>query len=147
MIRIANKNDAEAIIDYNKKLAFETEGIILDNNKITNGVNAILNDQSKGFYYVYEIDGKVIGQLLITFEYSDWRNANIWWIQSVYVNLDYRRQGIFQALYNHIKNIVDNNPEVAGLRLYVEKENKTAQNTYTKLGMSESCYYLYEWLK
>ena len=96
---------------------------------------------------MYEAEGKVVGQLLITFEYSDWRNANIWWIQSVYVDKNYRRQGVFQALYNHVKDIVTNDTGIAGLRLFVEKENTTAQNTYKTLGMKESCYHLYEWLK
>jgi GNAT superfamily N-acetyltransferase len=147
MIRIATKNDAPTIIEFNKRLAFETERLILDDIKITTGVTTIINDSSKGVYYVYEFEGKVIAQLLITFEYSDWRNANIWWIQSVYVDSNFRRQGYFQLLYQHVKNIVDSNPQIAGLRLYVEKANTTAQKTYTRLGMNESYYNLYEWLK
>jgi ribosomal protein S18 acetylase RimI-like enzyme len=147
MIRLANLNDVNIIANFNKQLAWETEQLVLDDEIITEGVKAIINDSTKGFYYVYELNGEVVGQLLITFEYSDWRNANIWWIQSVYVAKAYRKQGIFSELYQHVKKIVDNDKKIAGIRLYVEKENKGAQRTYQKLGMTESEYHLYQWLK
>lgn len=146
MVRVANINDLETINLFNKYLAWETESIKLDDEKIANGVKTIINDPTKGQYFVYEVSGKVVGQLLITYEYSDWRNANIWWIQSVYVDKDFRRQGIFQSLYNHVKEIVSSRNDIAGLRLYVDKENVNAQKTYQALGM-KSHYSVYEWLK
>jgi ribosomal protein S18 acetylase RimI-like enzyme len=147
MIRKAVRSDASTIILYNINLAKETENMDLNPELITKGVNAILSDPSKGCYFVYEEDGEVVGQLMITLEWSDWRNANFWWIQSVYVRKDYRRRGIFQALYNHVKELILKDPAVCGLRLYVEHENKIAQETYQRLGMKESCYLLYEWKK
>lgn len=146
MIRTANIKDLDIITHYNYQLAFETEGLTLDKTKLKNGVESLLLDETKGKYYLFEQENKVIGQLLITYEWSDWRNANFWWIQSVYVHLDYRKQGIFKALYKYIQNITVNDSSVCGLRLYVEKNNKKAQTTYRSLGMNPSIYNLYEWL-
>jgi len=147
MIRIANINDKKTIIDYNIALAKETEDILLPVDIVTQGVTAVLNDPSKGCYYVYELNGKVLGQLLITYEWSDWRNANFWWIQSVYVSKDTRKMGVFQELFNFVKSEVTKQKNVCGLRLYVEINNEIAKKTYTKLGMHQTHYDMYEWTK
>src|SRR5690554_2283290 len=103
MIRKANLKDLDIIINYNQNLALETEGIELDRETLFKGVISLLADETKGRYFLYETDGEIIGQLLVTYEWSDWRNANYWWIQSVYVHPDYRRQGIFRKLYEYVK--------------------------------------------
>ncbi|MCK9537188.1 MAG: GNAT family N-acetyltransferase [Bacilli bacterium] len=147
MIRKANLKDLEVIIKYNQQLALETEGVKLDQEKLFKGVISLLADDTKGSYYLYETGGKVVGQLLVTYEWSDWRNANYWWIQSVYVNPDYRRQGIFKQLYEHVKLLAEMEDTVCGLRLYVEQQNFNAQTTYQKLNMYPSKYLMYEWNK
>jgi len=147
MIRIANLKDERSIIEYNMALAEETEDLDLQKNIVTKGVRAVLNDPSKGRYYVYEEKGGILGQLLVTFEWSDWRNANFWWIQSVYVNKDSRQKGIFQALFEFVKEEAFKQKDVCGLRLYVEKNNQVAKTTYTKLGMYETYYNMFEWMK
>ena len=147
MIRKATIKDAETIIIFNANLADETEGINLNRDKLIDGVYAILGDKTKGCYYLYEDNNRVVGQLMITYEWSDWRCAYFWWIQSVYVHPDYRKKGIFKKLYNYIKEMIKNDPTVCGIRLYVEKENAPALNTYQKLGMKENQYKFYEWKK
>jgi len=140
-------NDLETIVDYNANLARETESIELNKERLRKGVNAILSDPNKGIYFVYEQDKQVLGQMMITKEWSDWRNGYFWWIQSVYVKHSHRKKGIFQSLYMHVKELVSNEDSICGLRLYVERENKIAQSTYEKLGMDETHYLLYEWEK
>ena len=147
MIRKATINDAETIILFNAHLAKETEGIELNSAKLIDGVYSVLADKTKGTYYVYEENKKVVGQLLITYEWSDWRNGFFLWIQSVFVHKDYRRKKIFQALYNHIREIATKDSNICGIRLYVEKENEVAQTTYKRLGMKENQYSFYEWKK
>lgn len=146
-IRMAHENDLEIITGFNYNLAYETEDKKLDKDILTNGVKAILLDETKGVYYVCEVDGKVVGQIMYTYEWSDWRNGTFIWVQSVYVHKDYRGKGIFKALYNKVKEICDNNEEYVGIRLYVERENYNAQKTYQKIGMSECNYYMYEYEK
>ena len=107
----------------------------------------IIEDENKGVYHVCEIDGKVVGQIMYTYEWSDWRNGTFIWVQSVYVNKEYRGKGVFKALYNKVKEICDSNNEYVGIRLYVEKENYTAQKTYRSLGMEECNYFMYEYEK
>ena len=113
---------------------------------IKNGVNAVFADSSRGQYWVAESEGKVVASLLITFEWSDWRNCNVWWIQSVYVLPEFRRKGIFRSMYLHIKAEAEKDG-IPGLRLYVETNNSTAQSTYEALGMSSLHYKMYEWMK
>jgi GNAT superfamily N-acetyltransferase len=109
-------------------------------------VKAVFEDPSRGQYYVAEATGRVIASLLITFEWSDWRNCNVWWFQSVYVVPEFRRQGIFRNMYTHIKNIAEEQ-DIAGLRLYVETKNEQARKTYEALGMSSEHYSFYEWMR
>jgi len=144
-IRKALIEDLEIIVKFNYNLAKQTEDKELDLEILTKGVGAILSDTSKGQYYVYEIDGKVVGQIMHTYEWSDWRNGTFLWVQSVYVDEEYRRKGIFKELYNYVKQICDNDEDIAGIRLYVEKDNLNAKATYKSLGMDECNYHMYEY--
>lgn len=128
-------------------MAKETEGVELEYSVVEKGINAVLNDSSKGRYYVAESNGKVVGSLLTTYEWSDWRNGTVLWIQSVYIEPQYRRKGIYSMLYEHVKNYVIKNPDLKGIRLYADKSNETAQKVYRKLGMSPDHYITFEWLK
>ena len=144
-IRKARLDDLETIVKFNYNLAKQTEDKELNLEILTKGVEAILKDSTKGQYYVYEIDNKVAGQIMYTYEWSDWRNGTFLWVQSVYVDEQHRRKGIFKALYNHVKQICDNDEGTAGIRLYVEKENYNAKATYESLGMCECDYHMYEY--
>lgn len=144
-IRKAKIEDLETIVKFNYNLAKETEDKELDLEILTKGVRAILNDSAKGQYYVYVIDNKVVGQIMHTYEWSDWRNGMLLWVQSVYVDSEYRRKGIYKELYNYVKNICDKDDGIAGIRLYVEKENFNAKATYKSLGMQECNYHMYEY--
>jgi ribosomal protein S18 acetylase RimI-like enzyme len=143
-IRDAHPSDAEAIARFNVKMALETEGRELDADTINAGVAAVLNDVSKGRYWVAEANSEIVGQLMVTYEWSDWRNGRFWWIQSVYVRPDCRRKGVFSALYRHVEALARARPEVCGLRLYVEYENRRAQKTYESLGMISPGYQVME---
>ena len=145
-IRKAVPADAPAIAGFQVSMALETEQLILDKPTVIKGVEALFSDPSKGNYYVAESDEGVVASLLITYEWSDWRNANVWWIQSVYVIPGYRRKGIFRKLYTYIKDLAVEQ-DVAGLRLYVEPENRRARQTYESLGMSSGHYAFYEWMR
>lgn len=142
-IRRATTADFEVIASFNQAMAMETESLALDPAKIIPGVQAVLADERKGYYFVAEIDGKIAGQMMVTFEWSDWRNGNIWWIQSVYVPSEHRRKGVFKALYSHVR-VEASKHHVVALRLYVERENVAAQQTYISLGMHLSHYLLME---
>src|SRR5437016_3340882 len=133
-LRRATAADAAVIVDFNQRLAAETEGRPLDPAVLSAGVAAVLADPVRGLYFLAEADGAVVGQLMVTTEWSDWRNGWIWWIQSVYVRGEARRQGVFRALYEHVHAQALANPAVVGLRLYVERENLAAQQTYERLG-------------
>lgn len=143
-VRIATEKDTDTIIKFNKEMAFETENKVLSEQELKDGVTAVFRDAHKGFYVVAELDSMVIGQALITFEWSDWRNKNFWWIQSVYVSPNYRRLGVFKTLFNAIVDMARSANDVCGIRLYVEKGNKVAKAVYSSLGMAESHYDMYE---
>jgi GNAT superfamily N-acetyltransferase len=145
-IRKASHKDAEIIIDFQKKMAWETEEMALATEIITNGVNAVFANPILGQYWVAEHDGRVVASLMITYEWSDWRNTNVWWFQSVYVLPSHRRNGIFRSMYVHIRNEAER-VGAAGLRLYVETNNTRAQKTYEALGMKSEHYSMYEWMK
>jgi GNAT superfamily N-acetyltransferase len=145
-IRKANQEDAAAIIDFQKKMAWETEQLNLAPAIITKGVGAVFQNSTRGQYWVAEEGGKVIASLLITYEWSDWRNSEVWWFQSVYVLPECRRKGIFRSMYLHIKHEAEKQG-IVGLRLYVETNNSSAQRTYEALGMHSEHYKMYEWLK
>lgn len=143
LIRRATAADEDTIVAFNAAIAWETEHLKLDESVLRQGVRAGLTDPAKGFYTVAELNGEVVGQMLVTFEWSDWRNGYFWWIQSVYVRADARRGGVFRGLFEHIRNAAIAEPDVIGLRLYVERENTRAQSAYTALGMVEEGYALF----
>ena len=143
-IRRATVNDADVIVDFNSRIAWETEGKQLLPEIISAGVQALLANPTLGFYLVAEMNGEVVGALMITTEWSDWRNGIFWWIQSVYVRPDYRRRGIYRQLYQSVKDRAADDATVCGFRLYVERENSSAQQTYRALGMQETAYLLFE---
>ena len=143
-IRRANLADAPVIADFNIRLAEESERLRLDRACVAAGVAALLSDPAKGIYYVAECDGSVVGQLMITYEWSDWRNGNLWWIQSVYVKEESRAQGVFKALFKHLENLARTSVDVAGLRLYMHSDNERARKTYERLGMKNSNYEVFE---
>ena len=143
-IREARSADGGVIAAGNTMLAKETEGKILDPNVIGPGVEALLENRTRGRYWVAEAGADVVGQLMVTYEWSDWRNGNIWWIQSVYVWPDWRRKGVFSSLYRHVESLAVAEPDVIGLRLYVEEDNQHAQHTYEALGMVKPSYLVME---
>ena len=143
-IRKAGKNDIDALMGFNEAMALETEGKTLFTGTLKKGVEAVFNDAQKGFYLVAEEDGRAIGGLMVTFEWSDWRNGWFWWIQSVYVNPDARGKRIYSQLYDFVKREAKAAGNVCGFRLYVEKENEHAQRVYEKLGMERTYYLMYE---
>ncbi len=147
IIRKATINDIDQIVEFQLKMASETEGIELDKPTVEMGVSAVVNDNSKGQYYVAAIDKQVVSSLLTTFEWSDWRNGTILWIQSVYVLQEFRRKGVYRNMYAHIKSLVLENDNLNGIRLYADKSNLAAQKTYKTLGMSPDHYVTFEWLK
>ena len=146
-IRNAKRKDIETIAEYNIKMALETENKYLDKEIIIAGVSSIINDSSKGMYWVMEMNKIIIGQLMVTYEWSDWRNGMMWWIQSVYVPKEQRRQGVYSKMYNNLLELAQLDSECCGIRLYVEKENKKAQKTYEKLGMKNAGYEIMEFNK
>ena len=143
-IRTATHADVDFLVDCNAAMARETEHKILDRALLTHGTQAIFSEPRRGFYRIAERGGVRVGCLLVTFEWSDWRNGDWWWIQSVYVALDARRSGVFSALYADVEQHARSTSGVVGLRLYVENENAAAQATYATLGMRDSGYRLLE---
>lgn len=143
-IRPATTDDLDVLARFNEAMAKETENKTLDPDTIRNGIQTMLNEQRQGFYRVAERDDRVVGSLMITTEWSDWRNATFWWIQSVYVRPDARRTGVYTALHRHVQKEAANKEEVCGLRLYVERGNTSARDTYEHLGMTETSYRMYE---
>ncbi|MEM7674797.1 MAG: GNAT family N-acetyltransferase [Myxococcota bacterium] len=143
MIRPATIADLEAIVAANISMAAETENVTLDPQKITPGVAALLEGKATGHYYVGTVDEHVVAQTMITFEFSDWRNADVWWIQSVYVTPEHRRQGWYRRLYEYVQKEAKE-AGAAGIRLYVDKRNISAQAVYTRLGMDAEHYQMFE---
>jgi len=136
--------NANILADFNVKMAKETENKELNFDKVLNATKEVFLSNDKGFYLKAIYDGKIVGSMLITYEWSDWRNGFFWWIQSVYVLKEYRNKGIFKSLYNYARNLAKEKKDVCGLRLYVDKDNEAAQNVYKKLGMYETNYLLFE---
>ena len=143
-IRIANVTDADSLVEFNQAMALETENKRLDGPMLKAGVDAVFADEKKGFYVVAEIDGIIAAGLLVTYEWSDWRNAWFWWIQSVYVLPRHRGRRIYGEIYDFVKALADEKGDVCGFRLYVEKENYRAQKVYERVGMDASHYLMYE---
>lgn len=139
--------DLPAIVQFQIAMARETEELELDPRVCAQGVQAVFDNPALGQYYVSEKDGRVVGSLLITYEWSDWRNGMVWWIQSVYVVPEARRQGLYAGLYRYVKSLAQADEAVRGIRLYVDKRNTTAQQVYARLGMNGEHYQLFEWMK
>jgi ribosomal protein S18 acetylase RimI-like enzyme len=146
-VRRATENDQSFIVDFQLAMALETEAMQLDKPTVQKGVANVFTDSSKGVYYVAELNKKIIGGLLTTFEWSDWRNGTVLWIHSLYIVPEHRGKGYFRQMYSYLREFVQNSTDYRGLRLYVEKNNASAQGVYKKLGMSAEHYDLYEWLK
>lgn len=146
IFRVAAAHDAAVLAEFNAAMALETEGKRLLPEVVGAGVRSLLANPESGFYMVAEQDG-VVGALMITKEWSDWRNGSFWWIQSVYVRPAWRRQGVYRRLYRHVQELAAKDPAVCGFRLYVERANRQAQTTYRALGMSETRYLVFEELK
>ena len=144
LIRSAGVADAAVIARFNRAMALETEGRKLSSGRVLRGVRALLADAAKGTDYVAEADGAVVGQLLITYEWSDWRNGNFWWIQSVYVTPEWRGRGVFKALHAHVERRARKRKDVCGLRLYVDDHNTKAKEVYSRLGLRATHYELWE---
>ena len=145
--RDATAEDASAIVDFQQAMARETEDVSLDRDICTRGVQAVFDDPSRGRYFVAEAGGRVVGSLLITYEWSDWRNGVVWWIQSVYVQPEWRKQGIYAGMYEQVQRIAAGDERVKGIRLYVDRRNAPAQAVYRRLGMNGEHYLVFEWMK
>ena len=128
-------------------MAWETEQYKLDRETVLKGVNAVFNNDKLGVYYVALIGERVVGSLLTTYEWSDWRNGTVLWIQSVFVDLTHRKKGVYGALYNHVKTAVSSDRSLKGIRLYVDESNINAMEVYTRLGMNGEHYRVFEWMK
>lgn len=147
-IRYANLDDLAFIIDSQLKMALETENLKLNKITVTKGVESVFADSNKGFYVVAETaDNKLIGCLMVTPEWSDWRNSWMYWIQSLFVVSEWRNKGIFRLLYEFVKQLVHERPLVSGIRLYVDKTNTRAQEVYRRVGMNGEHYATFEWMK
>lgn len=146
-IRKAKQSDLSTIVDFQLAMALETENLKLDKATVEKGVTAAFEDSAKGQYFITEIEDEIAASLMITYEWSDWRNGMVYWIQSVYVKAPYRRMGIYRKMYAHIQELVKESTDVRGIRLYVDKTNLPAQKTYTNTGMNGEHYQLFEWIK
>ena len=144
LVRPATLEDAEFLVSGNASMALETEGRALDSQTLRAGVCAVFDDPARGFYLIAEIDGQPAGQMMITYEWSDWRNGAFWWIQSVYTLPESRGRGVFKALYSHVESLAQRSGCVRGLRLYVETHNQRAQAAYERCGMREAVYRMFE---
>ena len=144
IIRQALAQDAAELTEFNISMARETEGVELIPEVIGAGVRAMIDNPQRGFYLVVELDNGIQASLMVTTEWSDWRNGMFWWIQSVYVRPQYRRQGLYRVLYERVKELAEQEPSVCGFRLYVERDNSPAQKTYSALGMKQTEYRIYE---
>jgi GNAT superfamily N-acetyltransferase len=143
-VRVATPADAEFLVRGNAAMALETEHLSLDLDRLRDGVHALFEQSGRGVYYVAELDGQRAGQMMITYEWSDWRNGLFWWIQSVYVEPRFRSQGVFRAVYRHVEKLARTTPGVCGLRLYVENSNSQAQEIYQRLGLQRTAYQMFE---
>lgn len=143
-IRMAERNDAELIARFNEEMALETEHRQLDPAKIRAGVKEVFHNPLRGFYLVTEHEGHVVASLLVTYEWSDWRNGTFWWIQSVYVLPEFRRHGIYRHMYEAAKEMARRQGGVVGFRLYAENDNAVAHTTYEACGMQACAYRMFE---
>jgi GNAT superfamily N-acetyltransferase len=146
-VKKASPEYADGIAGFQIAMALETESLNLDKEIVKQGVRAVFRDLGKGRYFIALDGDKLIASLMITYEWSDWRNGTVYWIQSVFVLPEYRGKGVFKQMYLYIKDLVLNDPALTGIRLYVDKTNRRAQKVYEKMGMDGSHYQLFEWMK
>ncbi|TAJ32365.1 MAG: N-acetyltransferase [Nitrospirae bacterium] len=152
IVRSARLGDVDVLVDFSAAMAKETEGRVLDGARLRQGTLAVLESPARGFYLVAELPGAssggstpgVVGQLLVTYEWSDWRNATFWWIQSVYVHEAWRRRGVYRRMHEAVLEQAKARKDVCGVRLYVEQENTTAQTVYQRVGLMPSAYRVFE---
>lgn len=147
-VRAARVQDLETLVAFNAAMALETEGRVLDRQRLRCGVEAVLGSPARGFYVIGESQGphrpRVVGQLMVTYEWSDWRNGTFWWIQSLYVEPPWRRLGVFRSLHDFVLSAARARPDVCGIRLYVEASNRAAQAAYERVGLASSSYRVFE---
>jgi GNAT superfamily N-acetyltransferase len=146
-IRPARPDEADLLIEFQVRLARETEGLELDRAVLGRGVRAVFDDPGLGEYWVADLDGRVAACLLVTREWSDWRNGTVLWVQSVYVIPESRGRGLYRALHEQLRRRVETTPDLKGIRLYVDHRNRRARAAYKQLGMTDEHYVLYEWMK
>jgi len=146
-IRKAHISDRDHIARFQVEMAWETERFKLNHDTVLKGVEAVLNNEYLGAYYVAVVGNEVMASLLTTYEWSDWRNGTVLWIQSVYVDSRYRKLGIYGTLYSHVKTLVSADETLKGIRLYVDESNKRAREVYARLGMNGEHYRVFEWIK
>ncbi len=143
-VRPARADEAPLLVEFNRAMAAESEDKGLDLTVLRRGVDYLLGHPADGFYLLAEHSAEVAGTLMVTYEWSDWRDGRFWWIQSVYVRPERRRHGVYRAMHHHVRKLASADPEACGLRLYVERDNQGAMATYRSLGMDETHYRLYE---
>ena len=146
-VRLAQASEISVIVAFQLSMAEESEGVMLDRETLTAGVNAVFQGNARAGYWVVEQQGDIKGMAMTVPEWSDWRNGTVVWIHSVYVVPEARRKGAFRAIYDHLRQTVEASDELKGLRLYVDKTNQGAQRVYEAIGMTREHYHLYEWLK
>ena len=145
--RPATVNDIPILVDFQQRLALETENVILDGAVLLRGMTAMFKDPSKGAYYVAEVDAEIVGCHMVTFEWSDWRNGMVYWLQSVYVKESHRQHGVFKAMFSALWKKIEADPGIVGLRLYADKTNGRAQQVYLNMGMNGDHYTVFEKMK
>jgi GNAT superfamily N-acetyltransferase len=143
-VRRATVSDVDTLVRFNRAMALETEAKELDSARLEAGIRAVFDNPERGYYLVVETEGQVAGGLLMTYEWSDWRNGMFWWIQSVFVEREWRRRGVYRSLHDHVVATAEAEGGVCGIRLYVDQTNHRAQKTYKALGMDKSHYDMFE---
>lgn len=146
-IRLATPKDLPVLVGFQQQLASETENMTLDPKILTAGMQAMFNDPSRGCYYIAEVDGEVVGCHMITYEWSDWRNGMVYWLQSVYVKENFRKHGVFRAMFEALWKKIESDPGIVGLRLYADKTNSRAHKVYEAMGMNGDHYTVFEKMK
>jgi len=147
IIREVNINDHSKIVEFQLAMALETENLQLDRDILAKGVLSVLQDSTKARYFIADLAGTSVGMLMITEEWSDWRDGWVWWIQSVYTKPGYRKMGVYKMLYEYVRELIEKSDNIRGLRLYVDKRNIRAQQVYESLGMNGEHYTTYEWMR
>lgn len=147
IFKAKKKEHIDNIVDFQVRMAAETEDLLLDKDIVRSGVLHIFENDQKGYYLIARVDEKIIASMLVLYEWSDWRNGNVLWLHSVYVLPEFRKKGVFRLMYEQIKQSVNTDDTLKGIRLYVDKTNQNAQKVYKSIGMNDQHYNLFEWMK